>query len=157
MRPGGKGSRWVRWDQLACPKRLTAASATERHSDLGCKSNTTQEHQQALLKRRHMKLKCVVYIVESFKYVHVTWYHPHQPKTYLFFIFFFLGESSSEPFLPLPLEPRFSLMPRDSPSVENIKNIPMHISPPCSFYLFFTIEAFQRLRILFTPLPSALS
>lgn len=37
---------------------------------------------------------------------------------YLVFIFFFLGESSSEPFLPLPLEPRFSLSPRDSPSVK---------------------------------------
>lgn len=30
-------------------------------------------------------------------------------QTHLFFSFFFLGESSSEPFLPLPLEPRFSL------------------------------------------------
>ena len=39
-------------------------------------------------------------------------------QTYLFFIFFFLGESSSEAFLALPLDARFSLSPRDSPSVE---------------------------------------
>lgn len=36
------------------------------------------------------------------------------------FIFFFLGESSSEPFLPLPLDPRFSRGPLESPSVFNI-------------------------------------
>lgn len=40
--------------------------------------------------------------------------------THLFFIFFFLGDSSSEPFLPLPLDPRFSLSPRVSPSVKCI-------------------------------------
>lgn len=41
-------------------------------------------------------------------------------QQYLFLIFFFLGESSSEPFLPLPLEPLFSLTARGSPSIENI-------------------------------------
>lgn len=59
-------------------------------------------------------------------------------QQYLFFIFFFLGESSSEPFLPLPLEPRFSLTARDSLSVENInmkRTWRMHISLFCNFLL----------------------
>lgn len=61
-------------------------------------------------------------------------------QNYLFFIFFFLGESSSEPFLPLPLEPRFSLSPRDSPSVEklyiDLKGT-MHIDTHQLFHSFF--------------------
>lgn len=55
-------------------------------------------------------------------------------QKYLFLIFFFLGESSSEPFLPLPLDPRFSLSPRDSPSVENIYIYWMCINLFCSVF-----------------------
>lgn len=55
---------------------------------------------------------------------------------YLFFFIFFRGESSSEPFLPLPRDPRFSRSPLDSASALNIH---VYRDPVVCIY-FFTGE-----------------
>lgn len=77
----------------------------------------------------------------------------YQGHSYLFFIFFFLGDSSSEPFLPLPLDPRFSLSPLESPSV---KKIFIHRCIYVCLNAFFNKKHLIKLKIIhptyFSPL-----
>lgn len=134
MTPDGKGSKWARWDQLACPTRLTAAWVRGRHSSLGWKNTPNNTRWEwTMIKQKH------AIPTEAWRYI---W-------RYLFFIFFFLGESSSDPFLALPRGPRFSRSPRVSASVAN-SNIQLQFC-----WMFMNVSPLPHL--LFGALPSVLS